>query len=170
MTADFNVDIWSAMCKFLSSPTRRGIFQRKRLLTWKVPTNASEWKLVHQRHWKISFSILVCGAYVRREEEFDSGIKTETDCVLFLLLHGDQMLLLFFAWAAVRKQSSKYVCWTDWKAPAFQTCVLMNFVDLKIYVTGWRRALLCFDVGGDLKIKLVSPPWLLRENTKGEKL
>lgn len=59
----------------------------------------------------------------QREEDLEFQIKTETYFVFkvsFLLFQWDQMVILYFAWAAVSKQYSKYVSWTGWNASAFQ--------------------------------------------------
>lgn len=57
----------------------------------------------------------------QREEDLEFQIKTETDFVFnvsFLLFQWDQTVILYFAWAAVGKQYSKYVSWTGWNASA----------------------------------------------------
>ncbi len=59
----------------------------------------------------------------QREEDLELQIKTETDFVFnvsFLLFLWDQMVTLYFAWAAASKQYSKYVSWTGWNASTFK--------------------------------------------------
>ena len=61
----------------------------------------------------------------QREEDLEFQIKTETDSVFkvsFLLFHRDQMVMLYFAWAAVSKHYSKYVRWLE--------CVCISNVSL----------------------------------------